>query len=1016
MQSGKIIQPYFRLTAVMLIGLACAVCSGTAAAAVHGPGLDDILRSASPAEPVAVMLFLDQRLEMDEVYPVARSLPMSSRRAYVVDALQTRFNDMGSAVMTYLDSERKSGAVKLLRPLWIMNGIRLTAAPHVLAEIDARFPEVVYMTADIRRDNTLDDGWGVMEMECPRVWTQFGADGSGVIVGHKDAGLETLHPGFAGHLWINPAEDLNHNGVFDASDENGVDEDGNGYIDDLYGWGFDNDNNNVNDNPDAGGSFGHGTKTASVISANFTPCDTISVAPGAKLMVLSAFLTQGAVIEASQYAVAMGAHVISASLSFKQSDCVQYNDCPNWVAHRFVSEMELAAGLIHANSTGNTQANPVPLSIACPANCPPPAMTPSHRQHGGVSSIVGVNAYGSTGGFSNGGLGPSGWSRPDICAHPRMPFCGPDGQGNGYPAAFSDYPFQNGQLPGLLKPDIIAPTSSTSLNVGGGCSSIGGTSGATPHVGGALALIFSAFPGITPEDAYLLLVNGAIDGGPAGVDTLWGFGKVRPYNSIASGRANWGSVSGTVSSAGSPLSAARVIASPFQPVRTDQNGFYRIYLPAGTYTARFDKYGYIDASRAITVTSGQSQTVNVALARSEMMQATGVVTGRGRPLAGIPVSIPEIPLTTQTAAAGDFTLSVFEGVYEMRIGALPWNTHIQEVTVEAGMPNLQIALTPSPRALPTGPDARGYYLYDNFDAPDFVEAQYNWIEINPNAGGLPGVNLNLGADNTVVRTLPFTFQFYGAVYSQIAVSANGFVMLGGGSSNEWLEYPIPNTALPNGFLAPFYDDWEPQRGGGVWYYTDAANARVIVEWYQVPHYDLGVATFQVIIYNPATLVGPNNDGVAKYQYAAMNGRFEGIVGIENPAGTDGVQYRFQLMDDEHASPIESGRAILVSTDPTLDVERVPAAVLPQEFVLLPNYPNPFNPVTVFAWTVPHTAAVKLTLFDVLGREAAVVFEGVLQAGEHRAAFDASALSSGVYFARFEAQHRVIAARKIMLLK
>lgn len=1015
MQNGGLSRNHRRRQAQLVICIFGLLLSGVAAGAIHGPSLDDMLRTAASQEPVAVILFLDHRLEMDDVYPVARSLPMDARREYVVNALQSRFRDMGSGVMDFLEARRKTGSVKLLRPLWILNGIRLTATPDIIAEIDSRFPEVIYMVADIPRDNTLDDGWGVVEMECARVWTQFGANGSGVIVGHKDAGLDTDHPGFAGHLWINPAEDLNNNGVFDASDENGVDEDGNGYIDDLYGWDFDEDDNDVNDNPDAGASFGHGTKTASVISANFTPCDTVSVAPGAKLMVLSAFLTQGAVIEASQYAVAMGAQVISASLSFKQSDCVQYNDCPNWVAHRFVSEMELAAGLIHANSTGNTQANPVPLSIACPANCPPPALTVSHRQHGGVSSIVGVNAYSSSGNFSNGGLGPSGWSREDICAHPRMPFCGPDGHGNGYPVFFADYPYRNGQSPGLLKPDVIAPTSTECLNVGGNCSTIGGTSGATPHVGGALALIYSAFPGITPEEAYLLLVNGAIDGGPSGVDTLWGFGKVRPYNSVASGRADWGSVSGTVTSAGFPLAAARIVVPPFLPVHADQNGFYRIYLPAGTYTAVFDKYGYIDETRIFTVTGGQAQTLNVLLTLAEMLQVTGVVTGRGAPLAGIPVSIPEIPQTTETNAAGEFSFSIYEGTYDFRISAVPWNEFAQTVTVEPGLPQLQFTLTPSPQALPTGPDSRGYYLYDNFDAPEIAEAQYEWAEINPNAGGLPGENLNLGADNTVTRPLPFTFQFYGNSYSQITISANGFIMLGSGSSNEWLEYPIPNSAQPNGFLAPFFDDWEPQRGGSVHFYNDAPDARVIVEWYQVPHYDLGVATFQAILYNPAVMVGPNGDGVAKYQYADMNGRFEGVVGIENPAGTDGVQYRFQLMYDEHASPIVAGRAILISSDSTLDADYDPS-VTPREFALLPNFPNPFNPVTAFAWSVPYPASVRVTLFDVLGREAAIVFDGVSQPGVQRLVFDGSRLASGVYFVQLTAADRFIAARKITLLK
>ena len=176
-------------------------------------------------------------------------------------------------------------------------------------------------------------------------------------------------------------------------------------------------------------------------------------------MELSAFILQGAYFEASQYAILMGASVISSSVSFKYTDCDDSRelDCPNYVAHRRVSEVELAAGLIHANSTGNN-GGPAPLAILpAPSNCPPPVFTPQHPVHGGVSSIVAVNAYNSSGMFSWGGIGPAGWSREDLCYHPRMAFCGPAGSGNEYPAEYNDYPYHNGASPGLAKPDITGP-------------------------------------------------------------------------------------------------------------------------------------------------------------------------------------------------------------------------------------------------------------------------------------------------------------------------------------------------------------------------------------------------------------------------------------------------------------------------------------------------------------------------------------------------------------------------------
>ena len=543
-------------------------------AAEHSPTLDYVLANTPSDEPVSVLLFLDHRLTMDDVYSAARNLPMQERRQYVVNVLQRRFSEMSPGVMEDLELAAKSGTVTLLRPLWILNAIRVSAIPEVIRDVDRNHSEVIYIATDAVYEDALD--WGVAEIGAPQVWEEYGADGSGVVVGHKDAGLDWDHPGFDGHIWVNPGEDLNHNGHIDEPDEvNNIDDDSNGYVDDFRGWNFDYHNNDVSDDPQGGG---HGTKTGSVISAsNSTVCGQISVAPGAKLMVLRGVWTQGAFYEASQYAIAMNANVISSSASYKLSTCdyVLYRDCPNFVAHRWVCEMELAAGIIHANSVGNEGlANPVPLSVAAPANCPPPAMTAGHEQQGGVSSVVGVAAYFQNGSYySSSGHGPSGWSEEDICAHPRMPYCGPDGSSSEYPAEFEDYPYHDSEFPGLAKPDITAPTIVPSLDRGGGCDNINATSGAAPHVGGALALIYSAFPGITPEDAYFVLMNGVVDAGEAGYDSLWGFGKLRIFRACSLAVDLRAIVAGHVEDPlDNPVTDVRVSAEGTSVALTDEGG------------------------------------------------------------------------------------------------------------------------------------------------------------------------------------------------------------------------------------------------------------------------------------------------------------------------------------------------------------------------------------------------------------------------------------------------------------
>lgn len=84
------------------------------------------------------------------------------------------------------------------------------------------------------------------------------------------------------------------------------------------------------------------------------------------------------------------------------------------------------------------------------------------------------------------------------------------------------------------------------------------------------------------------------------------------------------------------------------------------------------------------------------------------------------------------------------------------------------------------------------------------------------------------------------------------------------------------------------------------------------------------------------------------------------------------------------------------------VNSVPAAAMPQQFILKQNYPNPFNPVTTISFTIPYGMPENITVlkvYDVLGREAAELVNGSLQSGNHSVRFDGSALSGGVYFYR-----------------
>jgi len=85
----------------------------------------------------------------------------------------------------------------------------------------------------------------------------------------------------------------------------------------------------------------------------------------------------------------------------------------------------------------------------------------------------------------------------------------------------------------------------------------------------------------------------------------------------------------------------------------------------------------------------------------------------------------------------------------------------------------------------------------------------------------------------------------------------------------------------------------------------------------------------------------------------------------------------------------------------LTASAVSSEVAPQAFALYQNYPNPFNPTSTIGYTLPRRAAVTLTLFNALGQQVALLQNGEQDAGYHDVRFDASGLSSGVYFYRIQ---------------
>ena len=104
-------------------------------------------------------------------------------------------------------------------------------------------------------------------------------------------------------------------------------------------------------------------------------------------------------------------------------------------------------------------------------------------------------------------------------------------------------------------------------------------------------------------------------------------------------------------------------------------------------------------------------------------------------------------------------------------------------------------------------------------------------------------------------------------------------------------------------------------------------------------------------------------------------------------------------------------------NPTGSITEVnePINLLPNTFALLQNYPNPFNPVKKISYQLPIGSNVTLKIYDVLGNEIETLVNKEQNSGSYEVEFDASKLTSGVYFYQFKSDN-YLETRKMILMK
>ncbi|WP_406107861.1 S8 family serine peptidase [Streptomyces sp. NBC_01003] len=472
---------------------------------------------------------------------------------------------------------------------------------------------------------------------------------------------------------------------------------------------------------------------------------------------------------------------------------------------------------------------------------------------------------------------------------------------NGKIADFSG--FGPSRLDGSMKPNISAPgVNVRSTWPGNTYKAISGTSMATPHVAGAVALLWSSAPSLIGniDATRALLDEGArnVDdthcGGTADANNVWGEGKLDIFASVDKAPHTAAVVTGKVTdkATGSALSGVTVKASggdSNRTVTTSADGSYRLTLPAGTYDFALGGYGYADGARSgVAVTTGEQVTEDFTLTAVASHAVSGTVLDvTGKPLAKATVQVAGTPVATVTTdSAGRFDLpKVAEGSYTLTATptapVLCNGTYSGKLAVDGDE-----TLT---ARLPARSDSAG-----NNCAP----VAYSWI------GGSTKVALS-GDEDAKTIALPFPVKLYGVSYSSASVTTNGLINFMEPRLGDYENVALPSVNRPNGTVAAFWDDLTLDKKSTVQTsITGTAGSRKFaVVWNNAAFADgsSGRVSFEAV-FDEAT-------GAVTLQYLTVPGSgASATVGIENQSGTDALQYSFDepVLKDHSAIRIAQG--------------------------------------------------------------------------------------------------------------
>jgi subtilisin family serine protease len=552
----------------------------------------------------------------------------------------------------------------------------------------------------------------------------------------------------------------------------------------------------------------------------------------------------------------------------------------------------------------------------------------------------------------------------------------------------------------LIKPEVSAPgVNVRSCNRTSGYVNYDGTSMAAPHVAGAVALLKQFAPNLTGKQILEALYNTAVDLGTAGEDNNYGMGLIDVYAAFLS----LGTPDSTVPDAITDLSVSSPTSNSLTlqwtvPYDSSMNGVrgYDIRYSTSTITDSTSFYNAIQLPyTALPDTAGGTETYlvegldfatpyyfsiksrDVWSNWSDLSNSATGTTLAAPQISVTPASINkilnpfEVVVDTVTVSnisvdpsTLDFTVTLEnntfpEGVISTKL--IPKYNPLADVIESSSKDNPQqiggISIDGA-----GGPDLFGYKWRDSNEPNG---PQYVWNDIS-STGTLATNWIATGTYNPKDEgyagpfSLGFNFKFYGQEKNQIYVSSNGLILFNTISTDIFSNAQIPNIAIPNEYIAPFWDDLDGVSSGTVHYKQEGSTFIVqFTGWHK--YSNTGSLTFQVVIHQNGKIVVYYNN-----MNATLN---SATVGIENAAGNDGLQVaynanyvannlalEFAAEPDWLSNNVNSGtlfNANSVDVELTFRAEDYPAGNYSMDLNVASN--DPVNPVV----TVPVTMEISI---------------------------------------------------------